>query len=165
MSPTGDWDFSYLQMNKLFISEGAPVAHCSYCLLLYYTSPSGSTLLLPRTITLSSWQRCMICDMTGLNFMQWLVSCKMSQGAHCCATEGRWGRGWKRRGLQMQCGKQIVTAYTWKLRGSKDYDLYSRWAVIPGLDLDWCGPGACVGDQRPAYVHPSEPDLFFPTSP
>lgn len=36
----------------------------------------------------------------------------------------------------MQCGKQIVTAYTWKLRGNKDYDLYSRWAVTPALGLD-----------------------------
>lgn len=36
----------------------------------------------------------------------------------------------------MQCGKQIATTGTWKLRGNKDYDLYSGWTVTPGLALD-----------------------------
>lgn len=35
----------YLQMNKLFISDGAVKPPCSYCLLLYYISLSGSTVL------------------------------------------------------------------------------------------------------------------------
>ncbi len=36
----------------------------------------------------------------------------------------------------MQCGKQIVTTDTRKLRGNKDFDLYSRRTVAPGLGLD-----------------------------
>ena len=35
----------------------------------------------------------------------------------------------------MQCGKQIVTTDTQKLRGNKDYDLYSRQTVTSGLGL------------------------------
>lgn len=95
----------YLQMIKLFISDCAIKSNCSYCLPLYYISLSGSKILLPQVITFSSWPYYMICNMTGLNFMQWLVSCKMPQGAHCCATRGRWGRSLEGRGVWLRCGK------------------------------------------------------------
>ncbi len=88
----------YLQINKLLVWDGAIKSLCSYCLLLYYIPFSGSTILLLQMITFSSWPHYMIWNMTGLNFMQWLASSKMPQGAHCCATEGRWGRGLEGRG-------------------------------------------------------------------
>lgn len=35
----------------------------------------------------------------------------------------------------MQCGEELTTTDTWKLRGNKDYDLYSRQTVTSGLGL------------------------------
>lgn len=54
-------------------------------------------------------------------------------------------------GMQMQCGEEITTTDTWKLKGNKDYNLYRRQAVSSGLDL-WFGPS------------PSAVKMYCPTS-
>lgn len=35
----------------------------------------------------------------------------------------------------MQCGEEITTTDTWKLKGNKDYNLYRRQTVSSGLHL------------------------------
>lgn len=119
MSSRGYWDFipCCLQMNKLFISDGAIKLNW-FC---YSCSLCGATISLAYTTSSS----CTICNMIGTN-LWWLVPCKMPQVTHCCAPEGRWwssyGRGFtcdrvSRKQPQILRSSEVIKTVTFTIDG------------------------------------------------